>query len=230
MKVFEIINAELAKDDKDKNYIYLGSSSAFVFIGKINDDTVKFINRSDNDFHMGYVNNLPIYEDDLKTKKRIFDEYKDYVNVHIAEYTVGRRHYERSQFLEKEIKRAKSLPRRTAKQKAKRKRLLTKLRHKQLKELYLVDKYYSTSVSIYRRYLYLEEQIGAIERIYEKTKFYAENWVNILDREVIKLYEHKYVEPLGITVIVDGPEIGKYWLNNECENAINKFLKREAIR
>ena len=230
MKVHEIINAELAKDDKDKNYIYLGSQSAFVFIGKINEDTVKFINRSDNDFHMGYVNNLPIYEDDLKTKKRIFDEYKDYVNVHIAEYTVGRRHYERSQFLEKEFKRAKSLSRRTAKQKAKRKRLLTKLRHKQLKELYLVDKYYSTSVSIYRRYLYLEEQIGAIERIYEKTKFYAENWVNILDREVTKLYEHKYVEPLGITVVVDGPEIGKYWLNNECENAINKFLKREAIR
>ena len=229
MKIREIINAELVKDDKDKNYIYLGVA-AFVFIGKINEDTVKFINRSDEDFHNAYVNNLPIHEDDLKTKKRIFDEYKDYVNVHIAEYTVGRRHYERSQFLEKEIKRATSLPRRTAKEKAKRKRLLTKLHHRQLKELYLVNKYYSTSKDIYRRYLYLEEQLGATERVYEKTKFYAENWINILDRDISELYEHKYVEPLGITIIVDGPEIGKYWLNNECEHAINKFLKREAIR
>ena len=48
-----------------------------------------------------------------------------------------------------------------------------------------------------------------------KHQAYFENWKDFLDREVKEIYPHKYVKPLGMTIIFEGTEQGKYWSYDE---------------
>lgn len=44
-----------------------------------------------------------------------------------------------------------------------------------------------------------------------------ENYKKFADREVLDTYKRKDVEPLGTIVVVEGPEVGQYWLYSEVE-------------
>lgn len=44
-----------------------------------------------------------------------------------------------------------------------------------------------------------------------------ENYKKFADREILDTYKRKIVEPLGTIVVVEGPEVGQYWLYSEVE-------------